>query len=492
MNRQHGTIFLCLLMFLCSCQRAAVEKEMTDARIAVAIEKSLLVDDLVSAQLKVHVQEGVATLSGTVDNLLAKGQAERIAESMRGVRAVVNTIQVTSPPREDMDIKRDIERALHSNPATARYRIKVSVKGSIARLTGAVDSWNMRKFSERVVKGIAGLKGIENGIQVEQEKERSDREIKAHVSQRLRYDPYVIEDNIDVSVRNGTVVLSGKVAYPEEIHHIIEDAWVTGTQHIDASGLEVMDDAVGEGVRRGSRKPPRGDEEIRAALLDALQIDPRIISPAIEVDVSDGKVSLSGTVANLQEKRAAEQDAWNTTGVWSVLNDVTVQPKIPIEDNGIEAIVETLIESNVVLQHHDIEVSVRKSRVYLYGSVDNFFQRHLAEEIASNVNGVEEVQNQLECSDGGSKLPDEKIRENIEGELLWSLYVNSHNIKVQVEDHIATLEGTVYSWLEHRAAIENAFEGGAIMVVSKLRVKNQSPKIRRYRYRDFYNMRMGL
>jgi osmotically-inducible protein OsmY len=44
----------------------------------------------------VNTRDGIVTLSGWVDNLLAKERAGQIAESVKGVRAVVNRIATTT------------------------------------------------------------------------------------------------------------------------------------------------------------------------------------------------------------------------------------------------------------------------------------------------------------------------------------------------------------------------------------------------------------
>jgi osmotically-inducible protein OsmY len=55
---------------------------------------------------------------------------------------------------------------------------------------------------------------------------------------------------------------------------------------------------------------------------------------------------------------------------------------------------------------------------------------------------------------------------------LWrSPYVDSDQITVSVKDGVATLRGLVDSRAEQRAAIENAYEGGALSVRDGLAVK---------------------
>jgi hypothetical protein len=55
--------------------------------------------------------------------------------------------------------------------------------------------------------------------------------------------------------------------------------------------------------------------------------DPRVISFNPEVNVTNGKVVLTGVVSNLKAKRAAEIDARNVVGVWKVENLLKVKGK---------------------------------------------------------------------------------------------------------------------------------------------------------------------
>lgn len=59
---------------------------LLDADISLAIEQRLLADPAaVLEPLTVRAKDGTVTLTGTVDNVLAKERATRIAASVRGV-----------------------------------------------------------------------------------------------------------------------------------------------------------------------------------------------------------------------------------------------------------------------------------------------------------------------------------------------------------------------------------------------------------------------
>ena len=120
-----------------SLQAATAKKEITDKGITFAVEKGLRVEKGVSPNdVDVSTSQGIVTLSGAVDNLLAKARAVTIAGSIRGVLGVIDRITVTPVSRPDEDIRKDVLTALMQDPATESYQVTVSVQNAVATLTG--------------------------------------------------------------------------------------------------------------------------------------------------------------------------------------------------------------------------------------------------------------------------------------------------------------------------------------------------------------------
>jgi osmotically-inducible protein OsmY len=121
----------------------AAEPPLTDRSNSNALESELFMDKAVpSYRIEVSTIEGIVTLTGSVDNIPAKERAARIAQIVKGVRAVVNEIEVDPPVlRTDWEIREDVEDALITDPATDKYEIDVSVQGNVVTLSGTVDSW---------------------------------------------------------------------------------------------------------------------------------------------------------------------------------------------------------------------------------------------------------------------------------------------------------------------------------------------------------------
>lgn len=450
-------------------------KDIEDREIGGVVSKNLIDDKWVSAHLiDVWTDKGIVTLTGSVDNILAKERATEIAETTKGVRSVVNRIVVKPVEREDRDISWDVRQAILDDPATDLYEIEAEVKDGIVTLTGTVDSWAESRLCKKVVKGVKGVKGIKNEIEVQYKAKRQDREIEAEIRRRMAWDVWVDDALINVSVKNGRVTLSGKVGSAAEKSRAYGDAWLAGVTFVDNTGLEV-DWRERNKMRREGWYVSRSDKEIERAVRDALLYDPRVFSFSPEVEVKDGVVILSGVVDNLKAKKAAEMDAKHTAGVWRVKNYLRVRPKTQPSDVQIARRVWDAFSRNPFVERHEISVSVKNGKVHLYGTVDSLSERTIAEDLASRVKGVVEVENRIVVRDtvpGGGERSDWEIKKDIESELSWDPFVDSDEVTVNVRDGVVTLTGTVYSWTERAAASTDAYQGGARKVRNRLKVRN--------------------
>jgi osmotically-inducible protein OsmY len=452
----------------------AVQQEMTDQKIADAIEDEFLFDPAIpSNDIDVNVIEGIAKLKGSVDNILAQERAEE---------------------RSDTAIRKDVEAALLQDPATDSYEVDVSVEEGSVTLTGTVQSWNEKELCGKVAKGVRGVLDIVNNIDIGYRQERSDAEIQAEIERTLRWDILLSHALINVTVEEGRVTLSGTVGSAAEKRRARSNAWVGGVKSVDDSGLEVARWARDEDLREDKFviKPA---QEIEDAIKDALVYDPRVFSFHVTPDVLGSTVTLRGAVDNLQAKRAAEQVARNTVGVRFVTNRLKVRPVGEFSDEEIAENIRNAMLRDPYVDRFQVDVRVVNGVVYLNGTVDSYFEKSQADDVASKVNGVVDVNNNLDVRDDtalayrpyvddlyvydydwydyephGTFKSDAEIKKAIERELWWSPFVDSGEITVTVEDGKAKLTGTVDSWAERGAATDNAYQGGAVSVDNELEV----------------------
>ncbi len=474
----------------------AVEKTFTDLQITDAVEDEFLFDQAIPLnEIDVKTDSGIVRLTGTVDNILAKDRATRLAETVKGVKSVVNRIKVVpSVIRSDTAIQKDVENALLMDRATESYEVDAKVKGNVVTLTGRVQSWQEKQLAEKVAKGVRGVTEVKNQIGIEYESDRPDMEIQPEIKKILRWDALVDDALIDVKVNDGNVKLTGTVGSAAEKTHATWDAWVTGVKSVDNSGLKVAKWARDEDLRK-NKYTVKSDEAIENAIELAFLYDPRVFSFNVDADVDGGVATLRGKVDNLKAKRAATRDARNTVGVISVRNRIRVRPASPT-DAEIAQNVRDALKRDPFVDRYEISVTVIDGTAYLYGTVDTYFEKGQADDVASEIYGVTEVDNNLNV-DAPEPLvydpyvtpyypyyydwydyepyytfmTDSEIKEEINDEMWWSPFVDSDEVNVTVDDGVATLTGTVDSWSESQSAVENAYEGGATWVNNKLQIE---------------------
>ncbi len=458
-------------------------------------------------RIDVSTSDGIVTLSGSVGNLLARKLAARIAETVKGVRTVVNTIVVAPVERSDGDIESDIMTALVVDPAADSYEVTVNVVNGVATLGGSVGSWHEQQLAGNLAESIRGVRSVENRISIDYSVSRTDMDIRNDVQSRLRWDRFVDNGLIDVAVTNGNVKLSGTVGSAAEKSLARSDAWVIGVNTVDDSKLEVAHWARDDELR-ANKYAYKADEEILDAVRTALLLDPRVSSYNTDVSVRGGIVTLRGQVDSAGAQRAAAETARNTVGVVTVRNHTKVRPGKPVPDSTLVGQIAAALTRDAYVDRFQISPSVIDGVAYLSGTVGSYFEKAHAETVAAGVPGVAAVRNNLDVENQSSPLAydpyvygwypgafewwspdldrslaymsDREIQRSIEEELWWSPFVDDKDVEVQVQSGVATLSGTVDSWQERTAAGENAREGGAARVVNLLAVSTdwrKSPRL---------------
>ena len=116
----------------------------TDPDIAEAALNALKWDfEVPTDRVKVLIQNGYVTLEGTVDWQYQKDAAERCIQYLMGVKAVINTIDIT-PTAKWIDVKNKIEDAFRRRADLDARRIDVETNHGKVTLTGSVSSWKER------------------------------------------------------------------------------------------------------------------------------------------------------------------------------------------------------------------------------------------------------------------------------------------------------------------------------------------------------------
>jgi osmotically-inducible protein OsmY len=127
--------------------------------------RPLLRSDFIS----VRCREGVIELSGTVDRPSLRLHAEDAVWSVRGVRQVLNRLQVSyAVGREERDLGQHLEQHLQCCLGVAPWQIAVEVEGGTAYLRGKVSSQPVCQLAEDLVRWHPHIRDVVNRLIAEE------------------------------------------------------------------------------------------------------------------------------------------------------------------------------------------------------------------------------------------------------------------------------------------------------------------------------------
>src|SRR5205823_817456 len=216
---------------------------------------------------------------------------------------------------------------------------------------------------------------------------------------------------INVDTMNGRVTLHGRVRTADEKAKAGDAARVPGVRRV-ASEIESPNELTAEEIGRDSMPLAREDRGMTDAARDILitsatklrlLADSRTPALEINVDTTDGDLTLFGMVPSNEAKAAAEEDARGVSGVKRVVNLLQVvhpakQEAVKANDQALERDIKAALAGRPDLSDSRIAVEVKNGVARLSGTVPSQEERLAAALTARAAVGVKSVEDDLRVS----------------------------------------------------------------------------------------------
>ncbi|MDQ2835618.1 MAG: BON domain-containing protein [Acidobacteriota bacterium] len=197
---------------------AGVAAGPNDAQIQADVSKTL--DNKRFKDVKSSVQNGIVTLTGTVDLYSAKLDADNRAHHRKNVKGVENLITVAGPPVEDVTLRNKLAEKLAYDRVgygtTAFNSFTIGVENGVVTLGGTAYGPMDKDSAVSLTENFPGVKDVIDNIDVAPVSPMDDR-IRLTEARAIYGAPQLNKYALDpakpirITVVNGNVTLSGVV-----------------------------------------------------------------------------------------------------------------------------------------------------------------------------------------------------------------------------------------------------------------------------------------
>ena len=210
---------------------------------------------------------------------------------------------------------------------------------------------------------------------------KTEVELQRDVLEELKWTPGVDAADMDASVKEGVVTLSGHVAT-----YIQKYAAEKVAKRV--YGVKAVANEIDVRIPGGRQ---RTDEEIARDAVEALEFKFLVPADKLKVTVRDGRVTLEGTVRWGFQRRAAERAVQELRGVRGISDLIRVAPREHAP--AVRSKVDEAFVRNAKLDARGISVDVEGSRVVLRSAVRSWAEQDEAERTVLSAPGATYVQN---------------------------------------------------------------------------------------------------
>jgi len=214
---------------------------------------------------------------------------------------------------------------------------------------------------------------------------KTDEQIERIVLEELKWNPRVKATEVGVQVRDGTVTLTGTV-----------DSWAARSAAQEAAHrVDGVLDIANELQVRASGAHRRSDTEIAQAVRHALEWDVFVPDHQIRSTVSNGVVTLEGSVRLWTEFDDAGRCVHNLTGVREVRNLIEVEPEPVVSAHVVRMAIENALQRHAAHAARHVSVSIQNGKVVLTGEVPSWGEYGAVTGAVRGTAGVKEIENRI-------------------------------------------------------------------------------------------------
>jgi len=212
---------------------------------------------------------------------------------------------------------------------------------------------------------------------------KSDTELQRDVSEELKWDPRVVDDEIGISVRSGVVTLTGSVpSFAQKLAAVEAVERVAGVRAV-AQELSI----------KAADAFQQSDTELAHQILNTLAWDIEVPHQNIKARVENGWVTLEGEVDWQFQRTAAERVVRYLIGVKCVSNLLTIKSRVSKFD--VAQHIKDALRRSADADSKKIQVDASGGKVILSGTVRSWSEKADAERAAWNTSGVTAVEDRL-------------------------------------------------------------------------------------------------
>lgn len=214
---------------------------------------------------------------------------------------------------DDVLLRQNVLDELDFRPDVDAINIGVSAVDGVVTLTGHVKSYAEKSAAEQATKALVGVVAVADEIEVRSGVDYTDDDdsIAQRAVNSLAWNTTIPRGSVKLTVDHGWVTLSGEVSWQYQ-------------KSAAADALRTLYGVLGvtNDITLKSQPQPT---DVRNRIQQAFKRSAQLDSDSISFGISDGAVTLEGTVDSWAARDRAEEAVWSAAGVRKVVDKLVVR-----------------------------------------------------------------------------------------------------------------------------------------------------------------------